>query len=388
MSDRGLMTPRRGWIGLAIAALALAGGVGWAAGWLGASDRPRVEVVENGRIVPGLRLPFRYQPFDEPRLDTLATREHLPDVVAAGRTQFEQITRLKDWVAAQWPHSDPDPYPPWDALLVLDWIRAGTTGGFCGQYSQVFLQSLAALGFTARYVEIGTTDNPYAHYVTEVWSNEFDRWVMMDVDYNFHFQRDGIPLSALEIHDALLADDLADVDVVLGAVREGHPTPADWPQRTAELYYYLRYHLKADHLTKPGEPPFDRLHDMVEWQDDRVVPWETSTVDSPFPKERLTSRRTSDRGAVTASLNQVRVRARLDAPRHVVVALTNNVFQWQTYQYRELPDVGEPGSWTAHAGPELIWTVSPAAHRMEVRGVNVRGVAGPSSVIRLAGALE
>ncbi|MCC7043181.1 MAG: hypothetical protein IT183_04925 [Acidobacteria bacterium] len=250
-------------------------------------------------------LGFRFERFDHPRLAELLARERLRDRIHPGATPFEQILSLKDWVAGQWPPGYPSPYPPWDALIVLDWIRAGTTGGFCAQYSQLLLQSLAALGFTARYVEIGSVDNPYAHYVVEVWSPDFNKWVLMDADYNLHFERAGVPLSALEVHDALLESKATDLDVVRGTVREGHSRAEAWPLRTAELYHYVRYHLKANHLSEPDELPFDRYDDMVEWLDDRVVPWSASTVESPYPKERLTRRTTRDRRLAEPPLSQI-----------------------------------------------------------------------------------
>jgi hypothetical protein len=252
-------------------------------------------------------LGFRFERPDHPRLAELAERERLRDLIRPGATPFEQILSVKDWAAGQWPAGNPNPYPPWDALIVLDWIRAGTTGGFCAQYSQLLLQSLAALGFRARYVEIGAIENPYAHYVVEVWSPDHGKWVLMDADYNLHFERNGVPLSALDIHDALLDSTAVDLDVVRGTVREGHSTPDAWSLRTAELYYYVRYHLKANHISEPDEPPFDRYNDMVGWSDDRVVPWRASTVESAYPKEPLTRRSTRDRRLAEPPPGQIQI---------------------------------------------------------------------------------
>jgi len=321
------------------------------------------------------RLPVRLQPLDDPMLDGLAAREHLRDVAPAKGRQFDRILRVKDWVAAQWPNGTPDPYPPWNALIVLDWIRSGKTGGFCGQYAQVLLQSLAALGFNARYVEIGSIDNPYAHYINEVWSNDFDKWVMMDANYNVHFERDGVPMSVLEIHDALLDDTLGNVRPVLGKVRKGHPPPNMWPKKTAELYRYIRYHLKADHLSKPDEPPFDRFNDMVEFEDPRVVSWEQSKVSSPYPKTRLTRQRTTDRAAISAGLNHVALTVLHTTPSAVVYGLSNDVFQFDHYEYRVVQTGAEPWQ-TLHEAP-LTWPSPPSGAWLEVRGVNIRGVAGP-----------
>jgi hypothetical protein len=347
---------------------------------------PAVHIVANGAIPRSPVLPVRFQPLDEPELDRLATHEHLRDVIASEHRQFDQMLRLRDWVNAQWPDGTPNPYPPWNALTVLDWIRSGKTGGFCGQYSQVFLQSLAALGFTARYVEIGSRDNPYAHYVTEVWSNDFNKWVLMDADYNVHFERRGIPLSALEIHDALLTSTLTEIHPVLGEIRAGHATISSWPQQTAELYYYIRYHLKADHLTKPHEAPFDRLNDMIGFEDERVEPWETSPVPSQFTKERLTRRRTTDRAAVSAKLNQVWIDVRRSTPDAVVLELYDNVLQRASYEYRAVDTAGIPGPWQSFSGSTL--TVPPPQHggSLDIRGVNVRGVPGPISTVAMESA--
>src|SRR5690349_13373752 len=92
------------------------------------SDEPApvlvsVQVRVNGNLTPGV--PVRYEDPSHPRLKELRERENLDAVVLPGRSEFENILAMKDWVAAQWPHSTPDPYPPWDAITILDWIRGG-----------------------------------------------------------------------------------------------------------------------------------------------------------------------------------------------------------------------------------------------------------------------
>lgn len=343
----------------------------------------RVHVRSNGVIPAGTALPVRFQQLNEPVLARLASREHLRDLIAGVPRQFDQMVRVQDWVNAQWADGTPDPYPPWDALTVLDWIRSGRTGGFCGQYAQVFLQSLAALGFTARYVEIGSRQNPYAHYVTEVWSNDFDKWVMMDADYNLHFERNSVPLSALEIHDALIAQKLADVVPVFAKPRPGHATPTMWPMDTEEFYYYLRYHLNADQLSRPADPPFDRYWDMVEFADARTTGWEFSQVDSPFPKTRLTYRSVSDPQLVSAKLNQVLITVRSAWDDKVTLDLRDNVLQRESYEYRMTSKDAPAASWQSTSVPVLTVRLPARGGLLEVRGVNIRGVAGPASALTI-----
>lgn len=354
--------------------------------WLpGASDSASGPIEDNAS--PGAEgFPFRFQPFDTPELAELAARERLPDVVAPGRTEFERMIRLKNWVGEQWPAGTPNPYPPWNALIILDWIRAGKTGGFCAQFAQVFLQSLAALGMTARYIEIGNTENPYVHYLTEVWSNDFDKWVVMDPDFNLHFERDGIPLSALEVHDAFVGGSLERVHVVLGEVRAGRSAVSRWPHQTAELYTYLRYHLTADHLARPDAPPFERYNDMIELVDPRVAPWEASTVTSPFPKARLTRVRTSDRASLEKKLNQTRIAVAASRPDAVVLQLENDVLGFDHYEYRVVTPAGRADAWQSHRQDQLTVPAATGPRTIEVRGVNQRGVPGPAAELMMAAA--
>lgn len=329
------------------------------------------------------RLPVRYEWFSAPRLDLLRTRERLDSVIAGSATEFEALLRLKDWVAAQFPHADPIPYPPWDAIIVLDQIRAGITGGFCAQYSQVLLQSLASLGVPARYVEIGTNANPINHFPIEAWSNDFGKWVLLDADFNVHYQKNGVPLSAVEVHDAYVSGEAASVTVVEGTALEGHPRVADWPHRTLELYYYLRYALKANHVAAPFESPFDRTNEAIEFLDPRTVPWAQSTVESTLPKAPLTVQSTTSRAFVDGPVNELWVAPWISGPAEVTLGLNTSMPNVARAEYRVVDAQGVAGAWQTHLSPTLTWPVKPGERALEVRAVNSRGVAGPSAVVEL-----
>lgn len=339
-------------------------------------------VRHNGK--PETGLPMRYEDLGTPRLAQLSQRENLAHLAAEARDEFDLMLRLKEWVAMQFPHSTPDPYPPWDAIAVLDWIRAGLTGGYCAQFAQVYLQALASFGLLGRYVELGSRDNPYAHYVMEAWSNQFDKWVVMDVDYNMHFERDGVPMSALEVHDAFVGENMGGVRSVLGDFRNGHPDPRDWPFELAELYYYVRVHLKADHLSTPDEVPFDRQNDMVEFDSPLTVPWEASPVESVYPKVRLTQWRTAERALFDAKLNQVDVSVEKVAPAEVTLHAMHDMHAFWRFEVRERSVGDEVAPWRdVGAGPRISWRPNPAADQFELRAVNTLGAGGPPAVVQV-----
>jgi hypothetical protein len=59
------------------------------------------------------------------------------------------------------------------------------------------VQCLQSLGYKARYVTI------QGHEVTEVWSPELSKWVMLDPLYELYVRQANIPLSVMEIHNAI-----------------------------------------------------------------------------------------------------------------------------------------------------------------------------------------
>lgn len=361
---------------MAACALVLAG--------CGGDSKPVLQsaaVVRNGDLTPGL--PIRYEDPTHPRLAQLRQQEQLDNLLSPSGNEFQTILAVKDWVAAQWPHSTPDPYPPWDAIDVLEWIRSGRTGGFCGQYSQVMLQSLASLGLTARYVEIGSFDSPQAHFVVEVWSNDFDKWVMMDADFNVHFVRGGIPLSTLEIHEALINGTTDQVDAVLGPTRDGHDDPHIYPLRTMEFYYYLRMVLRGDHLSNTIDPNLDRYNDSVEWAGDEVVPWEQSTVFSTVAKERIANLSTSDRVDYSAKLNQVRVTVKSVVEGDVYLQFETNIRDFRDYRIVEYDSSNGQitRSWSGWLTHDFVWRPINKGRWIEVRAYDVRGIRGPSAEV-------
>jgi hypothetical protein len=143
--------------------------------------------------------PRFYFTFDNKEiLQPLRKREKIDQVIAGAKTNMEVFSRLMSWTRAQWPPGRPDPYPPINAIVILDKIRRGETGGFCAQYCFVLVQCLQSLGYKARYVTIK------GHEVTEVWSPELLKWVMLDPLYELYISRGTTPLSVFEIHTMIL----------------------------------------------------------------------------------------------------------------------------------------------------------------------------------------
>lgn len=175
--------------------------------------------------------------FDDPLvLQPLRKRERLDFVLKGTRGDLEVFQRLMKWVRAQWSPSRPDPYPPINALIILDKIRKGETGGFCAQYCFVLCQALQSLGYKARYVTVK------GHEVIEAWSPKYNKWIMLDPMYEAFVEKNGIPLSVIEMHDFLFtAQDLT--------IHANRPLPNK--KRYLSRFKNFAIWIKNDHVSSP-----------------------------------------------------------------------------------------------------------------------------------------
>ena len=148
---------------------------------------------------------FIHEHWQEDKLRQLRENENFVAIKAAD--QFQYFLKLCDWVHRQWERSIPDPYPLSNAIDILRDIRSKKTGGFCGQYAYVLGDVLKSLGFfNVRYVELWSNKGKnQSHFVVEVWSDLYGKWVILDPDYNIYYEikASGIPANAYEIRHSL-----------------------------------------------------------------------------------------------------------------------------------------------------------------------------------------
>jgi len=231
---------------------------------------------------------LREDAFDNPRLRLLRTRERLDRVVAGAKTQFETIVALRGWVRRQWDASASFYYPPWDAVEILDLARRHANRGFCAQYAVVFLQACQSMGIHARYVEL------QEHFVVATWSDEFDRWVLMDPSNDLHYVRGGLPMRGRDLYTAYWRDD---VDGIRQVDSQGRSRAVDRDDLSRFRLYSIG--LLADQLSDPIEvksrgvwTPLVRARDYTTYPRvgretvevrTRLLAWRSADAEESFP---------------------------------------------------------------------------------------------------------
>jgi len=333
--------------------------------------QPTISVSENHneRIVrPSYT--FAHQLADEPRLKILRERWRLDHVIQSGQTEFEKILRLKRWIRHQWENGwdrgTLQFVPPWDAMVVLELAGQKLSLGMCTHYSSTFVQCCLAVGINARVTIIS------CHCVAEVWSNDYQKWMMMDPDCDSddgrkgtrHFERNGIPMSALELHQAYANKDYEGVLEVNDPEKFGGTL-----ENNISLYRKFCATHRNNYLTSllPEEPE----HGAVSYTYDGHL-WHNSTTE-PLPQFSRTSRREGD---FHWTLNQTVIYLQQgEEPNTLDVMLDTVTPNFETYLVQF-----DDGNWTEQS-EAFVWNLHKGQNTLRAKTRNAFGILGIESSV-------
>jgi len=353
-------------------------------------DDLRVVKWQNARIARS-SFPFAYQRSDESRLQILRERYQLgwmmnPVLDRNGvprprrdQVEFDKLVKLGQWVREQWLDGWKqainwggrlgylDYCPPWDAPVIIELAKRRLSQGMCTHYSTVFVQFCLAVGLQARHVILSE------HCVAEVWSNEYGKWVMMDVggDMNdetrvaYYFEKDGVPLSALEVHNASLKGDLS-VMILPEKAAARFPVKDRLP-----LFDRFCIALRNDHLTslEPGEPEHGAMYYHYDgylwWRDEKQpAPWYT------FQSDRVAD--------LYWTLNTTEIHLQKMRERGCLRVELDTVTPNLACFLVQIDD----GEWVEKP-PAFTWSLHPGRNALRAKTVNKFSVEGIASEIEL-----
>lgn len=190
-----------------------------------------------------------YEDYYSPRMRELRERYRLDEVVAGESDEFRRQLLLRNWIKRHISINDDYPTPTrGDAFAILDAALKG--GGFhCGHFMVVQHAVMNAFGYVCRSLGAGpgTKEQGGHHGINEVWSNKFVKWMLFDAKYDIHFEKDGIPLSALEIRDEYHRNKGADIVKVRGPERE--PVADMTKDGTPATYNWVSWHTAGNYFT-------------------------------------------------------------------------------------------------------------------------------------------
>jgi hypothetical protein len=322
---------------------------------------------------------FRFDPFTNPKLGELRQHYQLDAAVAPGRDEFERQILLLDWVHHQFKKFGRPTLETTGALEILKAIEQGHPF-FCTQYAHVYASAAASLGWVDRELALRRHQDPPGggsteHLTTEIWSNQYRKWVMMDPTANMHLEKEGVPLNGFEIRQEWFYREGTNLAFVVGKERKQYHK-SDLPIFLGRFAGFGDLTVPADELCKYGFIGYIPNTDLMDAGPDygrmfivkdklcEGTRWHTRThpadpaVDPYFP---------INQAALSVAPEQDKVRVTLQT-------MTPN---FKSYEARI-----DGGVW-ASTDASYLWNIRPGSNRLEVRTLNQFAALGPISTVEI-----
>jgi hypothetical protein len=333
---------------------------------------------------------FVHESYDTPALALLREEFSFDEYARRGASELEQMYRLKNWVFqnVDFKHN----YEIGELRNALKILRLGQNGltFHCSHFAAVYMQCAVSMGWTARYFFLRNI-KAEEHAANEIWSNELKKWIFIDVTWNVHIEKDGVPLSILEIRREWIRNDGKDVVYVFGdGTNERRYTYKDFPVERSDNNAWIWWPLDEIFITYSYEVALIGRNDFFTkevgegeyefWQTIYIIKDEINSGDKEWSLRRRTD--VDDMRALYHDVNRVDIGyTRLDK-RTLRVRLD----AFGPYNYT--PNFGqflvkENGKDWKRADAQFDWKLKRRANRLEARIVNRFGVLGPITVLEL-----
>ena len=316
--------------------------------------------------------------YHNPRLKRLREEYGLEKVIAGEPNEFRKLLKIRHWVHTRWP-IDNNQKEGGDAFAILEKAKKGA-GFHCSHSLTVQHAALVSLGYVVRDLGVDRNheDNGRSihHGVNEVWSNDYAKWVLLDAKYDIHFERDGIPLSALQLHESVRADGGKGIVKVQGIERRpATMSVPDAPEADVRGYWWASYYLRPTPFTEPHWSGGSRLL-VFDSEAFRNTTWHRGARDNKLIKHWAYAANafipTRNRHEIEWTPGVPDLRVRQVAPEELEVQFRSATPNFQTYLVRV-----NGGSWKPVAGDRTRWTLQAGENRIEARTRNLAGVEGP-----------
>lgn len=158
--------------------------------------------------VPNNSFQFIYQnQQNSPQLNTLKTDYKLDSIGNKAKSEFERILLMLNWTHQQWQHNGSNQPSSQNTLVILQEAKKGANFR-CVEYGVVLRSSMACLDIPARTLglklkQVETINSGGGHVLTEVYSHQFNKWFVLDAQFNLVPMLDDVPINAVEFQHAI-----------------------------------------------------------------------------------------------------------------------------------------------------------------------------------------
>jgi tagatose-6-phosphate ketose/aldose isomerase len=325
-----------------------------------------------------------YENLNDPKVKALKEKYQLDTIFHGETDEFKRILLLRNWIRKTIPINDPGPHPgDGSCESILDHALKGS-GYHCGHFMVVQNAIMNAYGYVTRCLGAGPggADSVENHHgIDEIWLNGYHKWFLSDAKYNSHFEKNGIPLSALEIRDEYLKNKAADIVRVKGPERTVVGFDEEYKiskEHFARTYANIEWDTYNDKYTPDKNIEGDR--GILTMYNDDYFKHHTWLWDGKphWAYNTKFMRLVSDRHAIEWTPNTIESTVSIEKDKALVIlhSVTPN---FQTYQVRKISDE----DWK-NVSSRVELELKDKTQEYLFRTVNLAGVSGPLYKIIIA----
>ena len=339
-----------------------------------------IENVDNPEFTEN-KVFLSFEDLRSPKFETLKAKYQLDTVFHGEENEFKRILLLRHWIKTVISIEDHSEHYSGEGYAegILDAALKGE-GFHCGHFMKVQNGIMNAYGYVTRTLGAGpgVQGGPDGHHgINEIWLNEYNKWFLSDAKYDHHFEKDGIPLSALEIRDEYIKNKAADIVKVKGPKRKItgiDPETGTSKERSAQTYTWIEWHTYNNMFTV--WPDFETMLNMYDDEYFRTHTWIWEgkphwAYNTEFIKL------IEDRDAIEWTPNTISSNVQINE-KTAQIELTTDTPNLKEYQMKELP----LGEWQAVADT-LKLKLKKNKYELIFRTVNLANVTGPEHKIIL-----
>lgn len=323
------------------------------------------------RSAPPCDIPFVHERLDDETIVRFRETYHLRDLVLEGIDEYEAMLAVGAWVGTRWDHgSDPisGGSKRFDPSVAVATGEAGARY-WCEIAARTMVHAATALGWSARTASTSRDGYEWLHTVCELWSNRFDKWFILDTDFNIVYESGGVPLSAFELCHR--GPELAREGLIV--IRRIAPRKPSLPdQDLLPFYAYTHLDMRSDWIGRPLRRGSPAGGDRNTW-------WTARRELLPVLNAM---HHVDQEDCFNWPMNHVQIHPlQLTVDRRsATILLEFSAFspRFEAFQVR-----GSGGSWQTVEDCQANLTLATGRNTLEARILLASGFAGPSSVINL-----
>ena len=338
--------------------------------------------VNNPEFIPNTIF-MEYEDLTSPKFRALKEKYQLDTIFHGETDELKRILLLRHWISK---HIKIDNYGPYagngSVESILDEAMKGH-GYHCGHYTAVQNAVLNAYGYVTRCIiaDVGVPVDYIVggghHAINEVWLNNYQKWFVCDAKYDYHFEKNGVPLSALEIRDEFFKNNAASITTRIPA--DAYPELKDITiEKFASIYTWLSW---GQYGNRYSNSPKTNTDYMIVYEDDYFKNHTWLWDGKPhwaYNTEYLN--RVKERKAIEWTPNTISSKVTIDGNKAKIdlKSITPNL---KTYQMKEMPDSHPTAIGWNDISNIIEIELKKDKNEFIFRTVNLAGVTGPEHKI-------